>query len=208
VKKEKKKSKPLELKTLADLTPNPKNPRTITDSALEALEKSITELGDLSSFVFNARSGNLVGGHQRRKVLPANSVIEIKEHYKKPDHQGTVAVGFVVTPDNERYPYRVVDWDKETEIAAMIRANNPAGQFDSGLVADLMKQLESANFDTMLTGFSEKQLVQFLSQANGGIGETIKNKYEVVVECENEKQQQKLYERFIDEGLVTRVVTF
>lgn len=37
--------------------------------ALRALQKSMAEFGDLSGIVFNRRTGNLIGGHQRIKII-------------------------------------------------------------------------------------------------------------------------------------------
>lgn len=48
-----------------NLKANPENPRTITDAKLLQLKRSMERFGDLSGIVFNRRSGNLGGGHQR-----------------------------------------------------------------------------------------------------------------------------------------------
>ncbi len=57
--------------SLGQLEGNPKNPRRITDKKLDMLKKAVSEFGDLSGIVFNRTTGQLVGGHQRVKVLPA-----------------------------------------------------------------------------------------------------------------------------------------
>ena len=50
--------------TLQDLKENEANPRTITDSQLDALRESMKAFGDLSGIIFNTKSKKLVGGHQ------------------------------------------------------------------------------------------------------------------------------------------------
>lgn len=54
---------------LSELTPADYNPRTITDQAMEGLENTIEEFGLVQPIVWNRRTGNIVGGHQRFKVL-------------------------------------------------------------------------------------------------------------------------------------------
>ena len=54
---------------LADLKPAKYNPRKIDDAAMAGLEQSMTRFGVVEPIIFNARSGVVVGGHQRLKVL-------------------------------------------------------------------------------------------------------------------------------------------
>lgn len=61
---------------LADLTPADFNPRKISKEALEGLGHSIKRFGLVQPIIFNKRSGNVVGGHQRLKVLQAAGEIE------------------------------------------------------------------------------------------------------------------------------------
>ncbi len=64
---------------IMDLKPAEYNPRTISDDQLERLKKSLEEFGDLSGIVFNRQTGNLVGGHQRLKVIPEGADIDKTE---------------------------------------------------------------------------------------------------------------------------------
>ena len=68
---------------LTDLKSAGYNPRTITDEQLGWLKKSLEEFGDLSGIVFNRRTGNTVGGHQRLKCLPPDAKIEKKDLKEK-----------------------------------------------------------------------------------------------------------------------------
>lgn len=61
---------------LSDLKPAEYNPRKISADQLKNLKKSIEEFGDLSGIVFNRRTGNVVGGHQRLKCVPDDAQIE------------------------------------------------------------------------------------------------------------------------------------
>ena len=77
-----------------DLRPSKHNPRKISEKRLSMLGRSMKEFGDLSGIVFNRRTGNLVGGHQRLKHLRPEWEI-LKEDFT--DDLGTVAQGFVKT---------------------------------------------------------------------------------------------------------------
>jgi hypothetical protein len=61
---------------LSDLKPAPYNPRTISDAALAALKASIDRWGIVQPIIFNRTTGNVVGGHQRLKVLQTEGASE------------------------------------------------------------------------------------------------------------------------------------
>jgi site-specific DNA-methyltransferase (adenine-specific) len=105
-----------EKKKLADITPASYNPRSISKDALAGLTSSISRFGLVEPIVWNKRTGNIVGGHQRFKVLSAQGVEET-----------TVVV--IDMPENE-------------EVALNITLNNPAIQGDwTDGVGDLLKQV-------------------------------------------------------------------
>jgi hypothetical protein len=59
----------IETKAIADLVPAPYNPRTISSEALAGLRGSVERFGLVEPVVWNRRTGRVVGGHQRLKVL-------------------------------------------------------------------------------------------------------------------------------------------
>lgn len=141
---------------LADLAPNPRNPRKITDDKLAQLKKSLDKFGDLSGVVFNVRSGQLVGGHQRVKVLPQGAQVVVSRAHEVATPAGTVREGHVVV-DGERFAYREVDWDDATEKAANLAANQGAGTFDMPAVSEWLTELDDAGFDLDLTMFGAEE---------------------------------------------------
>ena len=62
---------------VAKLKPAPYNPRKIDRAAMEGLTKSIERFGDVQPIVWNQRSGHIVGGHQRLKVLKREKAQEV-----------------------------------------------------------------------------------------------------------------------------------
>ncbi len=88
------------------------NPRKISERALEGLKFSLSEFGDISGIVYNSRTKNLVAGHQRVRAL--------REKY---GNELVVKENKIITPNNEEFNIRVVDWALEKEKAANIAAN-------------------------------------------------------------------------------------
>ena len=129
--------------TVADLKPADYNPRTLEPEAAAGLAFSMDAFGDISGVVYNARTGNLVSGHQRVAQLPPEAILG--PLVATPDDKGTVGTS-VIEHDGARWPVRIVDWDEPKEKAANLAANNAAlqGTFTAGVVpmlADLETQL-------------------------------------------------------------------
>ncbi|MBU1073607.1 ParB N-terminal domain-containing protein, partial [bacterium] len=109
----------LERKRIADLTPAPYNPRTISSDALAGLQASVDRFGLVEPVVWNRRTGHVVGGHQRLKALEALGETETQ----------------VV----------VVDLDEAEEKALNVALNSPsiAGEFTPELHT-LLAEIEAA----------------------------------------------------------------
>ena len=144
------------IRTLASLRPNPKNPRTITAAKRKQLAAALDKFGDLGGIVFNARSGQLVGGHQRVSAFNAQTPVVITKAYDAPTRTGTVAEGYVVL-SGERFSFREVQWDDATEKAANLAANKGAGEFDLSSVSSWLVDLDSEGFDLDLTMFDDDE---------------------------------------------------
>ncbi len=164
----------MDSKSLEDIKGNPKNPRTISKQDFDALKQSILKFGDLSGMIYNVRTERLAGGHQRREAFRAMSgdkQIIITQRFDTPTPQGTSAIGYVQF-NGEQYPYREVDWDEGTELAANIAANRISGEFDLDLLAQVnyeISQMENAEELLGLTGQTEDEINKLLDMvgANG-----------------------------------------
>jgi len=82
--------------------------------------------------VWNERTGNLVGGHQRLKIL-----IE----------RGDLTV-----------PVVVVNLDQNDEKALNLALNKIQGDWDESKLSDILQELRCSDFDLNLTGFSVEEL--------------------------------------------------
>lgn len=145
--------------TVADLRPSGYNPRVITAREQELLQKSLKEYGDIGLIIFNVRTGRLIGGHQRSKLLDPQWPI-VKEPHT--DDNGTVAKGYIDTPFGHLM-YREVDWSEQKEKSANVAANKMGGSFDEDLLAQLLQDLNNQGYDLELTGFDGDELKDLLN---------------------------------------------
>lgn len=153
---------------LSELNPNARNPRTVTPEKLEQLKKTIEAFGDLSGFVYNQKTKQLVSGHQRQKVIGDDAKIVIEHTFKKPTDQGTVATGYVLI-NGERFSYREVVWTSAKENAANLAANRGAGEWDYDALGDIFKELKDEDFDLDLTMFDENQISSLMGDWDSDI---------------------------------------
>lgn len=123
------------------INPAPYNPRKDLrpeDQEYKQLLKSMDEYGCVQPLVWNSRTGNLVGGHQRLKILLAKG---IKESYVS-----------------------IVDLPIEKEKALNIALNKISGQWDTDKLNALLDDLlKIENFDIELTGFDMPDIENMLA---------------------------------------------
>ena len=94
---------------LSDMKPAAYNPRRISQRALQSLEASIVEFGDISGLTYNESTGNIIAGHQRRSVIEdlKPEAIEWGKPYET--EHGTEADGWVILGDGTRWRVREGD---------------------------------------------------------------------------------------------------
>jgi len=74
---------------VSKIKPADYNPRSISDEALHGLSKSLEKFGYVEPIVWNKKTGHIVGGHQRLKVLEKTQkklkvvVVDISEQDEK-----------------------------------------------------------------------------------------------------------------------------
>jgi len=90
--------------------------------------------------VVNKRTGNLVGGHQRLKVLKELGKTEVE------------AV--------------IVDLPESREKALNIALNKAQGDWDLPKLKDLLQELDTGEFDIEMTGFDSGELEELMTQFN------------------------------------------
>lgn len=119
----------------ARLNPAAYNPRRDLkpgDKDYEKLKRSIEEFGFVEPVVWNEATGNVVGGHQRLKVLL---------------DMGETEIDCVV-----------VNLGPEQEKALNLALNRIQGGWDETKLAEVMADLDASAFDVSLTGFDAEEV--------------------------------------------------
>lgn len=149
-----------------EFLPDPRNPRIITDEGKAKLAESMRLYGDLSGIVINRRTGMLVAGHQRIAVMSSERRVEPLGVLDEPDEHGTVEIGVIHDGEN-KFSYRVVDFDEATAKAAMLAANNHAGEWDELMAGGLLKEIAAESADLVnKVGFTQEEIDALLQDVN------------------------------------------
>ena len=139
----------IEKKNVKDLLPADYNPRKDLkpgDPEYEKLKRSIEQFGYVEPVIWNEKTGRVVGGHQRLKVLTDMGITEVD----------------VV----------VIDMDTEKEKALNIALNKISGEWDTEKLALVIADLQGTDFDVSLTGFDPEELEDlFRDDVKGGVKE-------------------------------------
>lgn len=124
------------------INPAPYNPRKDLkpgDPEYERLARSIDEFGCVEPLVWNQRTENLVGGHQRYKILLARGVDEVE--------------------------VSVVDLKPQREKALNLALNKISGDWDEQKLAELLDELTRIpDFDIEVTGFDLPEATSLIAE--------------------------------------------
>lgn len=122
-------------KNISELIPASYNPRKDLKSGdieYEKLKRSLQEFGYVEPVIWNARTGNVVGGHQRLKVLKELGNTEIDCVF--------------------------VDLSEAQEKALNIALNKISNDWDDEKLSALLEDLQSTDIDITLTGFDLSEI--------------------------------------------------
>lgn len=119
---------------VSDLRPAEYNPRQDLkpgDREYEKIARSIDEFGYVEPIVWNETTGNIVGGHQRLKILIERGETEVE--------------------------VSVVRLNEHDEKVLNVALNKITGRWDTGKLTDLLKELQ-AEGEMEVTGFEDWEL--------------------------------------------------
>ncbi len=125
-------------KKIVEISPSKYNPRTISDESMGRLTKSLAEFGNIQPITWNARTGNVVGGHQRLKVYQAMGKTEVEVW--------------------------AVDLSEQKEKAANIALNKLSGEFDMPMLKDILEEIDTGDLDMEITGFGMDEVAIMMEQ--------------------------------------------
>ena len=116
----------------ASLVPADYNPRQISEHQQEALKRSLDRWGFVEPVVANKKTGRIVGGHQRVDAALALAVATVPVHW--------------------------VDIEEDSEKALNIALNKISGDWNEGLLGELLAELEQGGQDLEDLGFDAEEL--------------------------------------------------
>jgi hypothetical protein len=114
---------------------NPRKDLRPGDPAFDRLKKAIDSFDLVEPLVWNKRTGNLVGGHQRLKILAARGDTEVS--------------------------CSVVDLDDRQERVLNLALNKQSGEWDRTALADLFKTIDEADIEA--AGFTAAEVESICS---------------------------------------------
>lgn len=131
--------KKLQICNLKPASYNPRKELKPGDKEYEKIKNSITEFGYVDPVIVNDDM-TVIGGHQRLNVLKDLGYTEID--------------------------CVVISIDKTKEKALNIALNKITGEWNQELLADLIKDLQSSDFDVEFTGFEPPEIEQLFNKVH------------------------------------------
>ncbi len=127
-----------------ELLPDLENPRRISEETLDNLKESLVQYGFIQPVIYNKRTNQIVGGHQRVKAAVKQSLTEI--------------------------PVIYVNWSKKKQKSANLALNRISGEWDYLKLEDYIKSIDLEekdidDLDDYTTGFTEEDLKE-ISELN------------------------------------------
>lgn len=121
---------------------NPRKDLQPGDAEYQKLARSLEQFGCVEPVVWNERTGNVVGGHQRLKILLAAGETELD--------------------------VSVVNLSDADEKALNIALNKIEGEWDTAALTELLQELSAdSSIDETLTGFDGRELDNLLADLEG-----------------------------------------
>jgi ParB-like chromosome segregation protein Spo0J len=173
------------------LKPYKTNPRRNDGKPVEGVAQSLTEFTYLKTSVIVDEEMILLAGHTTLKAA--------------------LSLGWTVIPDvtqvfgltkSQKRAYRIAD-----------NKTGEAADWDPGLLLKEINALREDDYDISQTGFSDAELDAVIDAGddasdNGDTDSTtLKDTFEVIVECKTEAEQHQTYDALMQDGYTCRVLT-
>jgi hypothetical protein len=171
----------VEIIPLDDLIPDENNARSHSKKNIDAIAKSLQTFGQRKPVVIT----------QKNIVVAGNGTLEAAKQI------GWKGLSVVRVPD---------DWDSDTIKAYALADNRTAelASWNSEILLDQLRELKMEDWNVGELGFKDFDL-KTRDEIDTSIKE-IAERYEVVIECEDENDQTALLLRLSQEGLRVRAI--
>jgi ParB-like chromosome segregation protein Spo0J len=173
----------IETISIDDLELDPNNARKHSEKNINAICESLTQFGQRKPIVINAND----------VVIAGNGTVEAARKL------GIKALEVVRVP---------ADWSEE-KIKAYALADNRTAElasWDADILLSQLNELNIADWDINALGFKEFELNPPKDSDADTDMKSIGERYEVVIECEDENEQTALLIRLSQDGLKVRAI--
>lgn len=176
---------------ITTIKPAPDNPRKIPEKAIEQVAKSIQQFGWQQPLVIDTNRV-IIAGHTRylaAKKLGLKTVPCIKATHLTPEQAHAYRIA-----DNRSHDYTTWDYPE------LIQQINELDDFNDVLditdwVNNELEELTQTNSDLEEEPY------------DSGTAETYKTRFELVIECQDENHQEKLFNQLTSQGEKCRLLT-
>lgn len=170
---------------LSDLSPDPANSRQHPEKNLEAIVASLRKFGLQKPIVIGSDNVIIAGNGTKAAAdkLGWETIKCVRSKLK-----GAEAIAYAIA-DNR---------------------SNDLSEFDNTILGQHLEALAADGLDLVELGFDESDMEKLLPTfvpdlPADGDNETAENKFMVIVTCENEDEQQTLFNELLDRGLKVKV---
>ena len=174
------------------------------ESQLHQIEALMTEFGWTmpALLIKNGERYGLIAGHGRREV--AKRIYDDGKTLR-------MAEGTAI-PVNTIPAVFANGWSEAQKVAYVMADNQVARNSDQDLdvIAEEIKRLEEMDFDVELLGFDGLVLDDDINELDNEVGSneiSYNEKLEVVIECNNEKDQEAIYNEMEQRGYSCRILS-
>lgn len=176
----------MEIRKIENIIPYDKNPRD-NEPAIEQVLESLKLHGQVKPIVLSAKGFPfeqeiICAGHTTFEALKKFGAQEIKVVVKEFDNEKS----FLDYNIRDNKTSEFAEWDEKT-LAEL------------GIEFDLDLAEMGFDFDIPEDATDENEI--------NDLSDDLENKYEISVECENEEEQEKIYNQLLEMGLKCRLLT-
>ena len=175
----------------SQMNPAKYNPRKISPEARKLLKENLKRVGLLGGIIWNEDTSNIVSGHQRVDVM------DEVNHYNPETHEHDYPI--IVS---------VVHFDEKTEKEQLLFANNrnAQGEYDDGMLRELLPGLDFNDFDLQMLGLTDvTETLQTYSDTKWRESQITGTGYQAPEDAQVNEEKEALSQQFKEAGENTKI---
>lgn len=168
----------MELIDIHDINPNPNNPRIIKDDKFNKLVQSLKSFPEMAKV---------------RPIVVNKDMIVLG---------GNMRLKAMKEAGWKEAPVHIVDWDEDKQREFIIKDNVGFGEWDWEMIANEWDAEQLNEWGLDLSAFNIESEIE-----HNDLSDKIKSEYRIEIVCKDEQEQEKTYNKLIEEGYECRLLT-